>query len=207
MVEPKFGSFSTAYKKFPSENLPDCLHEPGGWRTFAAALKKAVNTHLFFILKYIRHVDTLSYRTESVSRENAERKWYVIDAENQVAGRLCSRIATILRGKNKPSYTPHADTGDYVVVINASKVRFTGKKWDQKEYKDYSHWPGGQKLTLASEMLTKDARRIIERGVKGMLPKNTLGRQMVKKLFVYSEGEHPHSAQKPEMLSFDKPNS
>lgn len=146
-------------------------------------------------------MNTLSYRTVSVSSANAERKWYVVDAENQVVGRLCTRIATILRGKNKPSYTPHDDTGDYVIVINADKVRFTGKKWAQKEYKNYSLHPGGLKLTVAAEMLEKHPIRIIERGVKGMLPKNTLGRLMVKKLFVYAGTEHPHAAQKPEVLS------
>jgi large subunit ribosomal protein L13 len=149
-------------------------------------------------------VNTLSYRTESVSKDQAERKWYVIDAENQIVGRMCTQIATILRGKNKPSYTPHADTGDYIIVINADKVRFTGKKWEQKEYKDYSHHPGGLKTTLAVEMLEKDARRIIERGVKGMLPKNRLGRAMVKKLFVYEGAEHPHAAQKPERLDIKR---
>jgi large subunit ribosomal protein L13 len=146
-------------------------------------------------------MNTLSYRTVSVSKEKAEHKWYVIDAENQVVGRMCTRIASILRGKNKPSYTPHADTGDFVIVINAGKVRFTGDKMNQKEYKDYSHHPGGQKITLASEMMDKDARRVIERAVKGMLPKTILGRQMVKKLFVYEGAEHPHAAQKPEAIT------
>ncbi|MDX2133200.1 MAG: 50S ribosomal protein L13 [Saprospiraceae bacterium] len=146
-------------------------------------------------------MDTLSYRTVSVSKEQAEHKWYVIDATNLVAGRLCSQIASILRGKNKPSYTPHADTGDFIIVINAEKVRFTGKKWEQKEYKDYSHHPGGQRLTKASALWDKDPRRIIERGVKGMLPKNPLGRAMYKKLFVYVGSEHPHDAQKPETLA------
>ncbi len=146
-------------------------------------------------------MDTLSYRTVSVSKEQAEHKWYVIDATNLVAGRLCSQIASILRGKNKPSYTPHADTGDFIIVINAEKIRFTGKKWEQKEYKDYSHHPGGQRLTKAAVLWSKDPRRIIERGVKGMLPKNPLGRAMYKKLFVYVGAEHPHEAQKPETLA------
>lgn len=145
-------------------------------------------------------MDTLSYRTVSVSKEKAERKWYVVDATNQSVGRLCSQIASILRGKNKPSYTPHADTGDFVIVLNAEKIRLTGKKWDQKEYKDYSHHPGGLRITRASAMLTKDSRRIVERGVKGMLPKNPLGRAMYRKLFVYSGEQHPHTAQRPEML-------
>ncbi len=147
-------------------------------------------------------MDTLSYRTRSVSKEEAEHKWYVVDAENQVVGRLCSRIASILRGKHKPTYTPHADTGDYVIVINADKVRFTGKKWEQKEYKDFSHWPGGQKSTPAEALLEKDPRRIIERGVRGMLPKNRLGRQIFKRLFVYAGPTHKHEAQKPEALQF-----
>lgn len=147
-------------------------------------------------------MNTLSYRTESVSKEKAEHKWYVVDAENQVVGRLCSHIATVLRGKNKPSYTPHADTGDHVIVINADKIRFTGKKWAQKEYKDFSLHPGGLRLTVAEEMMEKDPRRVIERGVKGMLPKTKLGRQVYKRLFVYAGTAHPHTAQKPEDLKF-----
>ncbi len=147
-------------------------------------------------------MNTLSYRTESISAEKAVRKWYVVDAENQVAGRLSANIASILRGKNKPTFTPHADTGDYVIVINAEKIRFTGDKWNQKEYKNYSHHPGGLKITLAIEMLEKHPIRIIERGVKGMLPKTKLGKAVVKKLFVYEGSEHPHGAQKPETITF-----
>ena len=147
-------------------------------------------------------MNTLSYRTESVSKEQAEHKWYVVDAENQVVGRLCTHVAAVLRGKNKPSFTPHADTGDFVIVINADKARFTGKKWDQKEYKNFSLYPGGLRLTTASEMWEKDPRRIIERAVKGMLPKTKLGRQVYKRLFVYPGAEHPHTAQKPENLKF-----
>jgi large subunit ribosomal protein L13 len=115
---------------------------------------------------------------------------------------MCAEIASILRGKNKPSYTPHADTGDYVIVINAEKVRFTGKKWDLKEYKHHSHHPGGLKVLTASEMLEKFPERIIERAIKGMLPKTKLGRAMYKKLFVYTGSEHPHAAQKPEPITF-----
>lgn len=147
-------------------------------------------------------MNTLSYRTESVSKEKAEHKWYVVDAENQVVGRLCTHIASVLRGKNKPSFTPHADTGDFVIVINADKIRFTGKKWDQKEYKNFSLYPGGLRLTTATALWEKDSRRIIERAVKGMLPKNILGRQVYKRLFVYPGAEHPHIAQQPETLKF-----
>jgi large subunit ribosomal protein L13 len=147
-------------------------------------------------------VDTLSYKTKSANKETVERKWYIIDAEGEVVGRLCSNIASILRGKNKPTYTPHADTGDYVIVINSDKVRFTGKKWDQKEYITYSGYPSGQKRIKAGRLHEKKDYAIIENAVKGMLPKNTLGRQMYKKLFVYSGTEHPHEAQKPEPLKF-----
>jgi large subunit ribosomal protein L13 len=147
-------------------------------------------------------MNTLSYKTVSVSAANVDRKWYVIDASNMVVGRLSSKIATILRGKNKPSYTPSEDTGDYVIVINADKVRFTGKKFAQKEYHNYSLHPGGLKVTVAEEMLTKFPERILERAVKGMLPKTKLGKQMYKKLYVYTGSEHPHIAQKPETLTF-----
>jgi len=147
-------------------------------------------------------VDTLSYKTKSENKDSVERKWYVIDAEGEVVGRLCTRIATVLRGKHKPSYTPHFDAGDYVIVINADKVRFTGAKWDQKEYITYSGHPGGQKRTVAKNMMTKKPYAIIENAVKGMLPKNKLGRAMMKKLFVYAGEEHPHHAQKPEDFKF-----
>ena len=147
-------------------------------------------------------MNTLSYRTEYVSAEKAERKWYVVDAENQVTGRICTEIASILRGKNKPSYTPHADTGDYVIVINADKVRFTGHKWEQKIYKDYSLHPGGLKEVTAETMLVKFPERIIERAVRGMLPKTKLGRAIIKKMFVYTGTEHPQEAQQPQAIKF-----
>ena len=129
-------------------------------------------------------------------------KWYVVDAQNKTVGRLCSQIANVLRGKHKPSYTPHVDCGDYVIVLNADKVRFTGKKWDQKEYITFSGYPGGQKRRTAKEQLAKKPIAIIEAAVKGMLPKTKLGRKMIKKLFVYTDAEHPHTAQKPEPFNF-----
>ena len=147
-------------------------------------------------------MDTLSYKTKSENKDSVERKWYVIDAEGEVVGRLCTRIATVLRGKHKASYTPHFDAGDYVIVINADKVRFTGAKWDQKEYITYSGHPGGQKRTVAKNMMAKTPYAIIENAVKGMLPTNKLGRAMIKKLFVYAGDEHPHHAQKPEDFKF-----
>ena len=146
-------------------------------------------------------MDTQSYKTKSAKKEDVVRKWYILDAENQVVGRLGTRVATVLRGKHKPSYTPHVDTGDYVIVINAGKVRFTGSKMDQKEYITFSGYPGGQKRTKAKNLMVKKPTAIIEAAVKGMLPKNSLGRTMFKKMFVYAGAEHPHVAQKPEALT------
>jgi len=150
-------------------------------------------------------VDTLSYRTVHAKKENLERKWYVIDAEGEVtAGRLFSQVAHILRGKNKPNFTPHVDTGDYVIILNAGKVRFTGNKINQKEYQTYSGFQGGQKRMVAKDLLSRKPIYVVERGIKGMLPKNRLGRAMVKKLFVYEGAEHPHQAQQPIELTFKK---
>ena len=134
---------------------------------------------------------------------DVERKWYVVDAENQTVGRLAAEIAKILRGKNKPIYTPHVDTGDYVIVINAEKVKFTGKKLTDKTYFRHSGYQGGTTFTTAGQMLQRFPTRVIEHAVKGMLPKNSLGAQMFRKLNVYVGAEHPHAAQKPEPLSFD----
>ncbi len=147
-------------------------------------------------------MDTLSFKTRSIKKEEVQRKWYIIDAEGEVVGRLCSRIAHVLRGKHKPSYTPHVDCGDFVIVINADKVRFTGQKTDKKEYLRYTGYPGGQRKTTPRELLAKKPEAIIENAVRGMLPKNRLGRQMFKKLFVYVGEEHPHQAQKPEAFNF-----
>ncbi len=145
-------------------------------------------------------MDTLSYKTKSARKEDVERKWYVVDAENVVLGRLGTKVATVLRGKHKPSYTPHTDTGDYVIVINAEKIRLTGDKGNQREYISYSLYPGGQKRVTINEMLAKKPTYPVEHAVKGMLPKGKLGRAMYKKLFVYTGSEHPHSAQQPETL-------
>jgi len=147
-------------------------------------------------------VNTLSYKTQSAKKETVDHNWFVVDAEGEVVGRLASRIAHVLRGKHKPSFTPHVDCGDYVIIINAGKVRFTGEKWEDKEYKQYSGYPGGQKITKAKVVLTKKPYAIIETAVKGMLPKTKLGAAMYKKLFVYEGSEHPHQAQKPEPFNF-----
>lgn len=131
-----------------------------------------------------------------------ERKWYVVDAEGQTLGRLASEVAKVLRGKNKPIFTPHADTGDYVIVINAEKITVTGRKLDQKTYFRHSEYVGGVKETTLKEKLAKAPTDVIELAVKGMLPKGPLGSKMYKKLFVYAGAEHPHAAQKPEELKF-----
>ena len=141
-------------------------------------------------------------KTFMVNEATIERKWYVVDATGCTLGRLASEIAKVLRGKNKPIYTPHADTGDYVVVINADKITVTGKKLDQKKYYHHSDYVGGMKETTLREKLEKKPEQVIELAVKGMLPKGPLGSRMYKKLFVYAGAEHPHAAQKPEVLTF-----
>ena len=136
------------------------------------------------------------------STEKVERKWYVVDATGHTLGRLSSEIAKILRGKNKPIFTPHIDTGDYVIVVNADKVKVTGKKLDQKIYYRHSDYVGGMKEITLREMLAKKPEKVVELAVKGMLPKGPLGRQMYTKLHVYAGPEHMHAAQKPEELKF-----
>lgn len=131
-----------------------------------------------------------------------EKKWYVVDATDMTLGRLASEVANVLRGKNKPIYTPTVDTGDYVIIINAEKIKVTGKKMDQKTYWHHSDYVGGQKETTLRKMLQEKPERVIEHAVKGMLPKGSLGRQMFTKLHVYAGPEHDHAAQKPEVLTF-----
>ena len=141
-------------------------------------------------------------KTYMANPDKIERKWYVVDAEGQTLGRLSAEIAKVLRGKNKPEYTPHVDTGDYVVVINAAKITVTGKKMDQKIYYNHSDYVGGMKETTLKEMMAKKPEMVIELAVKGMLPKGPLGRTMLKKLHVYAGPDHEQQAQKPEVLTF-----
>ncbi len=140
-------------------------------------------------------------KTYMPSPTDVERKWYVVDAEGKTLGRLSSVIASVLRGKNKPTYTPHADMGDYVIVVNAEKIKVTGKKLEQKIYYHHSEYVGGMKETNLKTMLEKHPERVIEHAVKGMLPKGPLGRSMYKKLFVYAGPDHKHEAQKPEEMT------
>ncbi|KYD11042.1 50S ribosomal protein L13 [Heyndrickxia sporothermodurans] len=137
--------------------------------------------------------------TYMANANNIERKWYVVDAEGKTLGRLSSEVASILRGKHKPTFTPHVDTGDYVIIINASKIELTGKKLTDKIYYRHTQYAGGLKTRTANEMRTKYPERMLELAIKGMLPKGSLGRQMFKKLHVYAGAEHKHEAQKPEV--------
>ncbi len=148
-------------------------------------------------------MDTLSYKTQFENNATVVRKWWVIDAEGQTLGRISSKIAMILRGKNKAGYTPHTDCGDYVVIVNAEKVALTGKKMDKKVYLTYSGYPGGQKQATAAEVLAKKPEMLLENAIRGMLPKGRLGRAMIKKLHVYAGAAHPHTAQKPQEITFD----
>ena len=141
-------------------------------------------------------------QTYMANPDKIERKWYVVDAEGCTLGRLASGVASVLRGKNKPQFTPHVDTGDYVIIVNADKVKVTGKKMDQKIYYHHSDYVGGMKETTLKEMMAKKPEKVLELAVKGMLPKGPLGRSMIKKLHVYAGPEHKHEAQKPETLTF-----
>lgn len=143
----------------------------------------------------------LHFTTKHANEATVQRNWYVVDGTNQTVGRMCAKIAHILRGKNKAYYTPHVDCGDYIVVINCEKVKFTGKKPDQKIYQNYSGHPGGLREETAKDLLKRKPQDVVERGVKGMLPKNRLGRKLVKKLFVYVGENHPHGAQQPKVLN------
>ncbi len=141
-------------------------------------------------------------QTYMANPDKIERKWYVVDAEGCTLGRLASGVASVLRGKNKPQFTPHVDTGDYVIIVNADKIKVTGKKLQKKIYYSHSEYVGGMKETTLKEMLAKKPEKVLELAVKGMLPKGPLGREMYKKLFVYAGPEHKHAAQKPEVLTF-----
>jgi large subunit ribosomal protein L13 len=141
-------------------------------------------------------------RTHSTKPSEIERQWYVVDAEGQTLGRLASEIAKVLKGKHKPIYSPHLDTGDYVIVINAGKVRVTGRKMDQKVYYSHSGYPGGLKSVTLREQLEKHPTRVVRHAVKGMLPHNPLGRAMLRKLKIYAGDAHPHHAQQPKALEF-----
>jgi large subunit ribosomal protein L13 len=145
-------------------------------------------------------MNTLSYKTVSANSKTVTKDWVLIDANAEILGRLSSRIAFILRGKHKANFTPHVDCGDNVIVINAEKVRFTGNKFTQKEYVSYTGYPGGQRFISPKDLMAKHPTRVVEKAVRGMLPKNKLGNAIFKNLYVYAGGEHPHAAQSPKTI-------
>ncbi|HIW52664.1 MAG TPA: 50S ribosomal protein L13 [Candidatus Alistipes excrementipullorum] len=149
-------------------------------------------------------MDSLSYKTISANASTVDKQWVVIDATNEVLGRLCSQVAKILRGKNKPSYTPHVDCGDYVIVINADKVKLTGKKMTDKVYVRHTGYPGGQRFATPADYLAKKPQFVIEEAVRGMLPKTRLGDALFKNLKVYAGAEHPHTAQNPKLIKLNE---
>lgn len=149
-------------------------------------------------------MDTLSYKTVSANKETANKKWLLVDAEGHTVGRLASEVAKLVRGKHKPNFTPHADCGDNVIVINAAKVSFSGTKLENKEYVRYTGYPGGQRSLTAQELLQRSPERVIEKAIKGMLPKNTLGRQLFRNVMVYAGTDHKQEAQKPEAINLLK---
>ena len=148
-------------------------------------------------------MDTLSYKTVSANKTNSNKEWLVVDAEGQTLGRLSSVVAKLLRGKHKPSFTPHVDCGDNIIVTNAEKINLTGKKWTEKSYIRHTGYPGGQRSLTAQELYDKNPERLVEKAVKGMLPKNTMGRKLFTKLKVYTGADHPHTAQTPETLTIN----
>lgn len=152
----------------------------------------------------ISYVDTLSYKTISVNKANANKEWLLVDAEGQSLGRLASKVAKMLRGKHKPNFTPHADCGDFVVVVNAEKVVLTGNKWEDKVYQRYTGYPGGLRTLTAQQLFKKDAKRLVENAVKGMLPKNKLGRAIHKNMRVYIGTEHEQEAQQPRKIEINE---
>lgn len=149
-------------------------------------------------------MDILSYKTVSANKSTVEKKWYIIDAGDAALGRVCTEVASILRGKHKPSFTPHVDCGDNVIVINADDIKLTGKKMDTKEYVRHTGYPGGQRISTPRQEMQKSSTRIIEKAVRGMLPKNRLGRKLFHNLYVYEGSDHPHEAQQPKKLDLIK---
>ncbi|MDL2208776.1 50S ribosomal protein L13 [Parabacteroides sp. OttesenSCG-928-O15] len=148
-------------------------------------------------------MDTLSYKTISANKATVNKEWVVVDAADQTLGRLCSKVAKLLRGKYKPNFTPHVDCGDNVIIINAEKIVLTGNKWNDRIYLRYTGYPGGQREFTPQDLMNKGAERLFRKVVKGMLPKNRLGAKILKNLYVYEGGEHPHEAQQPKSIDIN----
>jgi large subunit ribosomal protein L13 len=178
------------------------LEKPLYSRTFAVPKKGIPSGRDSAGFIKIKDMSKLHFTTKHANAATVQHNWYVVDGTNQTVGRIASKIAAVLRGKNKAYYTPHVDCGDYVIVINADKVAFTGNKLEDKQYINFSGYPGGKKEEAAGDLLKRRPEVVMERAVKGMLPKNRLGRKMIKKLFVYAGANHPHTAQQPKALTF-----
>lgn len=148
-------------------------------------------------------MDTLSYKTISANKATVKKEWVVVDATDQVLGRMCAKVAKILRGKYKPCYTPHVDCGDNVIIINADKVQLTGKKWTDRVYLNFTGYPGGQRELSPADLMKKGESRLFKRVLKGMLPKNKLGAQLLRNVYIYGESEHPHAAQTPKTIDIN----
>jgi large subunit ribosomal protein L13 len=148
-------------------------------------------------------MDTLSYKTVSANKNTVNKEWLLVDADGQALGRLASEVAKLLRGKHKPNFTPHVDCGDNVIIINAEKINLSGNKWEQKTYIRHTGYPGGQRSLTASELFRKDPTRVVEKAVKGMLPKNKLGAELFRNLKVYAGSEHGQEAQKPKTINLN----
>lgn len=148
-------------------------------------------------------MDTLSYKTISANKATVKKEWVVVDATDQVLGRMCAKVAKILRGKYKPCYTPHVDCGDNVIIINADKVQLTGKKWTDRVYLNFTGYPGGQRELSPADLMKKGESRLFKRVLKGMLPKNKLGAQLLRNVYIYGGSEHPHAAQTPETIDIN----
>jgi large subunit ribosomal protein L13 len=165
------------------------------------------NGSFYFIKQSKKLVESISFRTISANKATVEKGWVVVDAESQILGRLASQVARIIRGKHKANYTPHVDCGDRVIVINADKIRLSGKKWTDKQYIRHTGYPGGQRVSTPRQLKAKSSSIIVENAVRGMLPKNRLGRKLFKSLFVYDGNEHPHEAQNPKVLKLTSDGS
>lgn len=151
-------------------------------------------------------MNTLSYKTESANAATVDKQWLVVDAEGQQLGRLASKVAKLLRGKHKPNFTPHVDCGDNVIILNASKIEMSGNKWTDKQYLRHTGYPGGQRSTTPLEVMQKNPGRLVEMSIRGMLPKNRLGRQLFRNLYVYAADEHNHEAQQPQAFNLNEFN-
>ncbi len=148
-------------------------------------------------------MNTLSYKTVSANKATVNKEWVLVDANGEILGRLASKVAKLIRGKYKPNFTPHVDCGDNVIIINAEKIELSGAKWDQKQYVRHTGYPGGQRFTSAKLMMQKKPTAIVEKAIKGMLPKNRLGSELFRNLHVYAGGEHPHKAQQPKVINLN----